>query len=163
MSLLDIIIGCNEVSAKHGVGITQLIEDRLIGLKVRGVYEQPGGAILIKAHEKLEKLVSTRQTNELKATLDQEWAYLTYGAQWYDPCMKAIHAFQDSVNEFVTGTVTVELYKGNVTVVALDSKYSLFDSDLATFDKNPKFNQNSSAGFIELHNLAQKTAYNAHL
>ncbi len=158
----EIIGQANTVGAKHGVGITHLIEDRLVGLKVRGVYEAPGAHILISAHERLEKLVSTRDLNEFKKTIDEKWAYLCYGAKWFEPTMDAIHAFQDSVNRYVTGTVTLRLYKGNCEVVALTSPYSLFDAKLATFDKDMSFNQNASAGFIELYNLAQRTAYNAH-
>jgi argininosuccinate synthase len=161
-SMLEITKETNAIGAKHGVGVVHLIEDRLVGLKVRGVYEQPGGHILITAHKGLEKLVSTRDLNEFKKAIDEKWAYLCYGAKWFDPTMKAIHAFQDSVNENVTGSVKVNLYKGHAEVVAVESPYSLFDADLATFDKSAAFNQNASPGFIELHNLAQKTAYNVH-
>lgn len=160
MSMKDIVYKANETGARHGVGISHLIEDRLVGLKVRGVYEAPGARILISAHDKLEKLVSTRDLNELKKLIDEKWAYLCYGAKWFEPTMAAIHAFQDKVNEKVTGSAKVKLYKGSCEVVAVQSPYSLFNADLATFDKNISFNQNASAGFIELHNLAQKTAYN---
>jgi argininosuccinate synthase len=160
--LSEIIKDCNEVGAKHGVGIFHLIEDRVVGLKVRGVYENPGASILIAAHKKLEYLVSTREENEFKAILDNKWAYMTYGAKWYDPVMYHIHAYMNSQNKKVKGKVKVKLYKGNITVVALESPYSLFDMNLATFDKNPKFNQNASPGFIEIYNMAQKTAYNVY-
>ncbi len=162
MKLSDIIFECNKVGAKHGVGVFHLIEDRLVGLKVRGIYENPGASILIEAHRKLEKLVSTREENELKVFMDTKWSYLTYAARWYDPVMYHIHAFINSQNKKVTGTVKVKLFKGNIDVVALDSKYSLFDENLATFEKNETFNQNASAGFIEIYNLAQKTAYNVY-
>jgi len=162
LSAKAIIEQANAIGAKHGVGITHLIEDRLVGLKVRGVYEAPGARLLITAHKGLEKLVSTRDLNEFKQTIDAKWAYLCYGAKWFEPTMDALHAFQDSVNRFVTGTVTLRLYKGNCDVVALDSPHSLFDAKLATFDKDMSFNQNAAAGFIELYNLAQKTAYSAH-
>ncbi|MFA7653660.1 MAG: argininosuccinate synthase [Candidatus Magasanikbacteria bacterium] len=160
--LSEIIMECNKVGGKHGVGVFNLIEDRLVGLKVRGIYENPAASILIAAHKKLEMLVSTRQENELKAFLDNKWAYLTYAAQWYDPVMYHIHAFQNSQNKKVTGKVKVHLFKGNITTVALDSPYSLFDKNLATFEKNMTFNQNASAGFIEIYNLAQKTAFNVY-
>jgi len=137
-----------------------LIEDRFVGLKVRGVYENPAATILIKAHKTLEQLVSTREENELKWFLDTKWAYLTYAAKWFDPVLKNINSFIDTQNEKVTGEITIILYKWNVTVVSLKSDNSLFDHNLATFDKNADFNQNSSAGFIEIYNLAQKTAYN---
>ncbi len=160
--LADIIHQLNITGGKHGVGIFQLIEDRVVGLKVRGVYENPAASILISAHQKLEMLVSTREENELKHFIDQKWSYLTYAAKWYDPVMYHIHAFTNSHNKKVTGTVKVKLYKGNITVVALDSPNSLFDHNLATFNKNSAFNQNASAGFIEIYNLAQKTAFNLH-
>ncbi|HAZ28923.1 MAG TPA: argininosuccinate synthase [Candidatus Magasanikbacteria bacterium] len=160
--LSDIVKICNAIGAKHGVGVIHLIEDRLVGLKVRGVYEQPGATILIEAHKKLEKLVSTREENELKTILDNKWAYLTYAAKWYDPVMYHIHAYLNSQNKKVTGSVTVKLQKGVATVVSLSSPYSLFNHNLATFNKNPTFNQNASAGFIEIYNMAQKTAYNVY-
>jgi len=147
------------VGAEHGVGVVQLIEDRLVGLKVRGVYENPAAAILIAAHKNLEQLVSTREENELKTFMDTKWAYLTYAAKWFDPVMFHISAFIESQNQKVTGTVKVKLYKGHITVVALESPNTLFDMSLATFDKDMTFNQNASAGFIELWNLAQKTSH----
>lgn len=159
MKLADLVMECNKIGATHGVGIFHLVEDRVVGLKVRGVYENPAASILIEAHRKIEKLVSTREENELKAFIDTKWAYLTYGAKWYDPVMYHIRAFIDDQNRKVTGTVTVRLYKGTITVVALKSRYSLFDQNLATFERNASFNQNASAGFIEIYNLAQKTAH----
>ena len=160
MKLSDIILKLNKVGGKHGVGIFHLIEDRLVGLKVRGVYENPAATILIQAHKKLEQLVSTREENEFKTMIDNKWAYLTYAAKWYDPIMYHFHAYLKSQNKKVSGTVKVKLYKGNTTIVALNSPFSLFDYGLATFNSDYSFNQNASAGFIEIYNLAQKTAYN---
>lgn len=162
LKLSEIVMQCNSIGSKHGVGVFNLIEDRLVGLKVRGIYENPGASILISAHKKLEMLVSTREENELKAFMDNKWAYLTYAAKWYDPVMYHIHAYTANQNKKVTGQVKVKLFKGNITVVALESPYSLFNIDLATFDKNATFNQNASAGFIEIYNLAQKTAFNVY-
>lgn len=162
MKLSNVIFECNKIGSKHGVGVFHLIEDRLVGLKVRGIYENPGASILIEAHKKLEKLVSTREENELKAFIDTKWAYLTYAAKWYEPVMYHIHAFINSQNKKVTGTVKVKLFKGNIDVIALESKYSLFNENLATFEKNATFNQNASAGFIEIYNLTQKTAFNVY-
>jgi len=159
MKLSEIVMECNKIGAKHGVGVFHLIEDRVVGLKVRGVYENPAASILVGAHRKIEQLVSTREENELKTFIDTKWAYLTYGAKWYDPTMYHIRAFINSQNKKVTGSVKVKLYKGNITIVALKSEYSLFDENLATFERNASFNQNASAGFIEIYNLAQKTAY----
>ncbi|MFA6383220.1 MAG: argininosuccinate synthase [Parcubacteria group bacterium] len=162
MKLSELIMQCNKIGGSHGVGVFHLIEDRIVGLKVRGIYENPGASILIAAHKKLEQLVSTREENELKSFIDNKWAYLTYGAKWYDPAMYHIRAYIGSQNKKVTGKVKVKLFKGNITVVALESPYSLFNADLATFEKNATFNQNASAGFIEIYNLAQKTAFNVY-
>ncbi len=162
MKMSELIAACNKIGAKHGVGVFHLIEDRLVGLKVRGIYENPAATMLIEAHRKLEKLVSTREENELKRFIDTKWAYLTYAAKWYDPVMYHIHAFINSQNKKVTGKVTLRLYKGNCTVVALESPYSLFDENLATFERDATFNQNAAAGFIEIYNLAQRTAFNVY-
>lgn len=159
LALCDIIKQCNTIGGRHGVGVTHLIEDRIVGLKVRGVYENPAALLLIAAHKKLELLVSTRLENEFKPIVDNKWSYLTYGAQWYNPIMDNLRAYIYRQNQKVTGTVTVELYKGNITVVALTSPNSLFDANLATFERNASFNQNCSSGFIELYNLPQKCAY----
>ncbi len=160
--LSEIIFDLNKIGGKHGVGVFHLIEDRVVGLKVRGVYENPAASILIEAHKKLEKLVSTREENELKLFIDSKWAYLTYAAKWYDPVMYHIHAYINSHNKKVTGKVQVKLYKGNIDVISQSSPNSLFDHNLATFNRNSAFNQNSSAGFTEIYNLAQKTAFNLH-
>lgn len=159
LPLDQIIAICNKLGAEHGVGVTHLIEDRLVGLKVRGIYENPAATILIEAHTKLEKLVSTREENQFKQLIDTKWSYMLYGAQWFEPTMAHINAYIDSQNEKVSGEVTMKLLKGQATAVALDSPYSLFDHNLATFEKNDSFNQNASAGFIEIYNLPQKTAY----
>lgn len=160
-SLAKIIQELNKLGAKHGVGIMPLIEDRIVGMKVRGVYEEPGAEIIIQAHKNLEKLVSTREENEFKTHIDQKWAYLCYGAKWYHPLMDNLNAYIDYANQKVTGTVKIQLYKGKAMVVALQSPYSLFDENMATFMSGSSFNQNASAGFIELWNLPQKTAYNS--
>jgi len=159
-SLDKIIADCNKIWAKHWVWVFPLIEDRFVGLKVRWVYENPAASILVKAHKNLEQLVSTREENELKWFMDTKWAYLTYAAKWFDPVMKNINSFIDSQNKKVEWEVTVKLYKWNITISNLSSPYSLFDENLATFNKSADFNQNSSAGFIEIYNLSQKTAYN---
>ncbi|MCK4800037.1 argininosuccinate synthase [Candidatus Parcubacteria bacterium] len=160
MSLEKIVKFCSNLGAKHGIGITSLIEDRIIGLKVRGVYEEPGAEILIQAHKNLEKLVSTKEENDFKIIIDNRWAYLTYEAKWYSQLMNHLNAFVESVNKKVTGKVKINVYKGKANVVSLNSPYSLFDKQMATFMKNDLFNQNASAGFIELWNLPQKTSYN---
>ena len=155
----NLIPTVNKIGANNGVGYFHLIEDRLIGLKVRGIYENPAAHILIQAHKNLEQIVSTREENEMKNSLDTKWTYICYAAKYFDPVMDNIRAFTNEQNSKVTGEVTLRLYKGNCEVVALESPNSLFDENLATFNKSADFNQNASAGFIELWNLAQKTAY----
>ena len=133
--LVDIIQELNKTGGKHAVGYFHLIEDRIVGLKVRGIYENPAAHILISAHQDLEQLVSTREENELKYIIDNKWAYLCYGAKYFEPVMDNIRAFIDNQNKKVNGTVKVRLYKGNCEIVALSSPYSLFDENLATFNK----------------------------
>jgi len=159
MPLWKLIMTANSIGANHGVGVFQLIEDRIVGLKVRGVYENPGASILIAAHKKLQYLVSTREENEFSTSIDQKWAYLTYGAKWFDPLMSHLRAYINDQNTKVTGRVSVQLYKGNITVTSLTSPYSLFNHNLATFNRNASFNQNASSGFIELYTLAMRTAH----
>ena len=191
MPLWKLVMTANSIGANHGVGVFQLIEDRIVGLKVRGVYENPGASILIAAHKKLQYLVSTREENEFSTLVDQKWAYLTYGAKWYttylthintitpahtrsilltaslvrlslyrfDPLMSHLRAYINDQNTKVTGRVTVQLFKGNITVTSLTSPYSLFNHNLATFNRNASFNQNASSGFIELYTLAMRTAH----
>lgn len=158
MSLVHLIHSANSIVGQHGVGYTILIEDRLVGLKVRGVYEAPAAHAITLAHYNLEKLVSTQTENELKEFVDSKWAYLCYSAKWQETTMQHLNAYIDSMNQKVSGIVKLKLYKGRADVVSVTSPHSLFDADLATFNKNGKFNQNSSAGFIELYSLAMKTA-----
>jgi len=158
MKLSDLIVTANKIVGKHGVGFVILVEDRLVGLKVRGVYESPAAHVITQAHYNLEKLVSTQTENEMKEIVDKKWAYLCYSAKWHEPTMKHLDSYIDSMNSKVTGKVRVKLHKGRSDVVAVESPFSLFDADLATFNKNGKFNQNSSAGFIEIYSLAMKTA-----
>lgn len=158
LGLVEIIHRLNLLGAEHAVGIAHHIEDRLIGLKVRGLYEAPAAEIIINAHFNLEKYVCTRQENQFKQMVDTKWAYLCYGALWYEPLMEDLNAFIDKVNEKVTGDVTVKLYKGMAEVVAVDTANSIFDEKLATFMKSSAFNQNASAGFIELYTLQMRMA-----
>ena len=157
-SLKDLISTLNKLGSEHGIGITYLIEDRLIGLKVRGIYEQPAAAIITEAHKNLEKLVSTRDQNEFKQLIDQKWSYFCYGAKWHEPLMEALNSSIDKINEKVTGEVSVKLYKGKVTITAVSSPFSLINKNLSTFMKDDLFNQNASAGFIELYTLQQRMA-----
>ncbi len=157
MSLAEIILELNKIAGKHGVGIVYIVEDRLVGVKNRGVYEQPAAHVIIKAHKALEQYVLTRALNEIKEMLDTKWAYLCYGALWYDPAMEAINAFNEKVNERVSGEVTIKLYKGKLDIVAMKSPFAL---SYASFNNNEgyDFNVNASAGFIEIYSLQMRMA-----
>lgn len=158
MKLADLIATLNAIAGAHGVGVVHLVEDRLIGLKDRGVYELPAGHVIISAHKALEQYVSMRELNELKNQMDIKWAYLCYGAKWFDPVMDAINSFNAAVNEKVTGTVTVRLYKGTATVVAMTSPFAMHHASFTT-SGGYRYNVNASAGFIEVYSLQMKLAY----
>jgi len=155
LSLAKLIMKLNVVAGKHGVGVVHLVEDRLVGIKNRGVYELPAGHVIIEAHKALEQYVCTRNLNELKSIVDIKWAYFCYGALWYDPVMDAINAFNDKVNEKVSGVVTIKLYKGSVSIVALESPYALSYSSFTNIE-GYNFNVSASAGFTEIYSLQMK-------
>jgi argininosuccinate synthase len=161
MKLSELIFELNKIGAEHGVGVIHHIEDRVVGLKVRGIYEAPAAEVIIQAHWNLEKYVCTRIENEFKTMIDEKFAYLCYGALWYEPLMEHLQAYIDSVNEKVTGKVKVKLFKGRAEVVAMETPQSLFDEKMATFMKSESFNQNASPGFIELWTLQMKMAKQA--
>lgn len=156
--LTTLIEDLNVVGAKHGIGVTHHIEDRVVGLKVRGVYEAPAAEIIIEAHRNLEKYVSTRAENEFKSIVDTKWAYLCYGALWLEPLMDDLNAYIDKVNDKVTGKVTIRLHKGRAEAVAVETPNTIFEEKLATFNASTAFNQNASPGFIELHTLQMRLA-----
>jgi argininosuccinate synthase len=158
MKLADLILHLNTVGGKHGVGITHHIEDRVIGLKVRGIYEAPAAEIIINAHRNLEKYVCTRMENEFKSEIDTKWAYTCYAGFWYEPLFDDLNAFIDRLNEKVTGKVTLRLYKGVVESVAVVTPNTIFEEKLATFMASTAFNQNASPGFIELFTLQMRLA-----
>ncbi|MBI2596564.1 argininosuccinate synthase [Candidatus Daviesbacteria bacterium] len=156
LSLAKLTIKLNKIAGKHGVGVVYMFEDRLVGVKNGGVYDLPAAHVIILAHKALEKYVSTRNLNEIKEMIDTKWAYLCYGALWFDPAMKAINAFNDFINEKATGEVTVKLFKGKADVVAMASPYGL-DHTSFSLGGYP-FNTNASAGFIEVYSLQMKLA-----
>jgi len=158
LSLVDIIEQLNTRAAKHAIGIVHLLEDRVIGLKVRGIYEAPAAETIITAHKALERFTSTRLENEFKSIVDEKWAYLCYGALWFEPLMDDLNAYIDKVNEKITGKVTVKIYKGHAEVVAVETPNTLYDEKLATFMAGDYFNVNASAGFIEHYTLQMKMA-----
>jgi len=157
MKLAALIMALNKIAGAHGVGVVHLVEDRLIGLKDRGVYELPAGHVIITAHKALEQYISTRELNELKNQLDIKWAYLCYGAKWFDPVMGAINSFNNWVNQKVMGVVTVKLYKGKATVVAMTSPFAMHHASFTT-TSGYHYNVNASAGFIEVYTLQMKLA-----
>jgi len=157
LTLAQLINKLNRIAGKHGVGVVHMFEDRLVGVKNGGVYELPAAHVIIEAHKALEKYVSTRYLNELKSQMDIKWGYLCYGALWYDPIIEAINAFNDFVNQKVTGEIRVKLYKGTATVVTMKSPYGLDHSSFNNLD-GYKFNVNASPGFTEIYSLQMKLA-----
>ena len=143
----------NQLGGKHGVGILDMVENRLVGMKSRGVYETPGGAILYFAHEMLEQLCLDKNTQHMKQKLAVDFADLVYNGLWYTPLREALSAFVDKTQETVTGTVKVKLYKGNITGAGMTSPYSLYDEEIATFGEDAVYDQADSAGFIALYGL----------
>ncbi len=149
-----------EVGCRHGVGIVDHIEDRIVGLKVRDIYEVPAAAILLPAHQELEKLVGTIHQNQFKPNLDQKWAYLVYAGLWWEPLRTDLDAYMNAVNAQVTGTIGLKLFKGSVRVVTRSSPNAVYDADLASFSQSGGlFSQAASPGFIELWSLQSRMAY----
>ena len=160
LGLVELLEKAGEIGARHGVGIVDHIEDRIVGLKVRDLYEVPAAAIVLTAHKELEKLVGTIHQNTFKPRMDEHWAYLVYAGLWYEPLLGDLNAFMDSVNEQVTGEVTLRLFKGSVRPVARRSPNALYDPALAGFgESGGLFSQESSPGFIELWTLQSRMAY----
>ncbi|MFL5782560.1 MAG: argininosuccinate synthase [Thermoleophilaceae bacterium] len=160
LGLVELLERAGELGARHGVGIVDHIEDRIVGLKVRDVYEVPAAALILTAHQELEKLVGTIHQNNFKPGLDRQWAFLVYAGLWYEPLLGDLNAFMDRVNEQVTGTITLKLYKGNAAPVARSSPNALYDPELAGFgESGGLFSQQASPGFIELWSLQSRMAY----
>ena len=160
MGAVELVTKLNELGGANGIGLLDIVENRLVGMKCRGVYETPGGAILYKAHAVLETICLDKETAHYKALVAQKLAELTYNAQWYTPLTKAILAFVDSTQETVTGDVKLKLYKGNMINAGVCSPYSLYDADIATFDEDEVYDQKDSAGFINLYGLPIKVMAN---
>lgn len=156
MGGVELIEYLNEVGGKNGIGINDLVENRLVGMKSRGVYENPAGAILYKAHDVLESLCLDRDTMHYKEVVAHRFAELVYFGQWYTPLREAISAFVDSTQQTVTGDVKLKLYKGNIINAGVTSPYSLYSEDFATFDADEVYNQKDSEGFINLFGLPIK-------
>ena len=146
----------NALGGKHGVGILDMVENRLVGMKCRGVYETPGGAILYHAHDKLEQICLDKLTQHYKQRMALEFADLVYNGLWFSPLRKALSAFVDETQQCVTGSVKLKLYKGNIIDAGMTSPYSLYDADIATFDEDEVYDQSDSQGFVNLYSLPTK-------
>ncbi len=160
MGLVELIERAAEAGCRHGVGIVDHIEDRIVGLKVRDLYEVPAAEIILTAHTELEKLVGTIHQNRFKRSLDEQWAFLVYAGLWYEPLRENLDAYMDSVNEQVTGEIVMRLFKGRAVAVARTSPNALYDEELAGFSQSGGlFSQQASPGFIELWSLQSRMAH----
>ena len=153
MTAKEIILELNKLGGENGIGLLDIVENRLVGMKCRGVYETPGGAILYAAHNYLETITLDKMTMHEKQKLSITFAELVYNGQWYTPLREALTAFVDSTQQTVTGKVKLKLYKGNIIKAGVWSDYSLYSEELATFDEDNVYNQADSAGFINLYGL----------
>lgn len=156
MDAVSIVKQLNAIGGRNGIGIVDMVENRLVGMKARGVYETPGGTILYAAHSKLEEICLDRDTLHYKQNVANRFAELVYYGQWYTPLREALSAFVDSTQQTVTGEVKLKLYKGNIIDAGVTSPYSLYDEEMATFDEDEVYDQNDSAGFINLFGLPIK-------
>jgi argininosuccinate synthase len=160
LEMVELLGRAATIGAHHGVGIVDHIEDRIVGLKVRDIYEVPAAAILLTAHRELEKLVGTIHQNQLKPMLDQRWAYLVYAGLWWEPVREDLDAYMEAANAQVTGVIGLKLYKGSVRPVTRSSPHAVYDAQLATFAQSGGlFSQEAAPGFIELHSLQSRMAW----
>lgn len=156
LSAKEIVEVLNKLGGENGIGILDIVENRLVGMKSRGVYETPGGTILYAAHDKLEEITLDKETRHYKDQVALKFGELVYNGLWYTPLRKALSAFVDSTQETVTGDVTLKLYKGNIIPASVTSDYSLYNAGMATFDEDDCYDQSDSAGFINLFGLPIK-------
>ncbi|MBQ7385461.1 MAG: argininosuccinate synthase [Ruminococcus sp.] len=156
MNATELVSTLNKLGGANGIGLLDIVENRLVGMKCRGVYETPGGAILYKAHSVLESICLDKETAHYKALVAQKLAELCYNAQWFTPLTEAILSFVKTTQRFVTGDVKLKLYKGNMINASVSSPYSLYDPEIATFDEDEVYDQKDSAGFINLYGLPTK-------
>ncbi|MBQ8953432.1 MAG: argininosuccinate synthase, partial [Clostridia bacterium] len=156
LGAVEIVEKLNKLGGENGIGLVDLLENRLVGMKSRGVYETPGGAILYRAHQVLETLCLDRDTQHYKELVANRFAELVYFGQWFSPLREALSAFVTETQKTVTGDVKLKLYKGNIINAGTVSKYSLYDPEIATFDEDHVYNQADAAGFINLFGLPTK-------
>jgi argininosuccinate synthase len=160
LELVELIERAADIGARHGVGIVDHVEDRIVGLKVRDIYEAPAAALILPAHQELERLVCTIHQNQFKPQLDRQWAFLVYAGLWWEPLRGDLDAYMDRVNEQVTGTVGLKLFKGHARVVTRVSPNAVYDASLASFSESGGlFSQSASPGFIELWSLQSRMAW----
>ncbi|HHX53458.1 MAG TPA: argininosuccinate synthase [Clostridiales bacterium] len=153
LGAVELMKKLNKLGGENGIGILDMVENRLVGMKSRGVYETPGGTILYKAHEALETLTLDRDTMHEKQILSHRFAELVYFGRWFTPLREALSAFVDATQETCTGDVKLKLYKGNIILSSTTSPYSLYDAEVATFDQDKVYNQADAGGFINLYGL----------
>ena len=153
---VELLTTLNQIAGKHGIGRVDMVENRLVGMKSRGVYETPGGTILVFAHRELESLVLDGQTLHYKQKIGQDYAELVYYGLWFSPLKRALDAFIEKTQRVVTGSVRLKLYKGNLIVLGRSSPYSLYREDLATFEEDGVYDQTDARGFINLYGLPLK-------
>lgn len=156
MKVSEIITKLNELGGKNGIGIVDIVENRVVGMKSRGVYETPGGTILMEAHQQLEELILDRATYEVKKEMGDKFAQIVYEGKWFTPLREAIQAFIESTQEYVTGEVKFKLYKGNIIKAGTTSKYSLYSESLASFTTGDLYDHHDASGFITLFGLPLK-------
>ena len=156
MKVSEIITVLNELGGKHGIGIVDIVENRVVGMKSRGVYETPGGTILYEAHQQLEELILDRDTYALKADLGNKFAQVVYEGKWFTPLREALQAFIESTQKYVTGEVKFKLYKGNIIKAGTTSPYSLYNESIASFTTGDLYDHHEAEGFINLFGLASK-------
>ena len=156
MGAVELVETLNALGGANGIGLLDIVENRLVGMKCRGVYETPGGAILYKAHSVLESICLDKETSHYKALVAQKLAELVYNAQWFTPLTEAILAFVKTTQKTVTGDVKLKLYKGNMINAGVTSPYSLYDPEIATFDEDDVYDQAEAGGFINLYGLPTK-------
>jgi argininosuccinate synthase len=160
LELVDLLERAAEIGARHGVGIVDHIEDRIVGLKVRDIYEVPAAAIILPAHRELEHLVGTIHQNQFKPQVERQWAYLVYAGLWWEPLRADLDAYIDRVNQQVSGTIGIKLFKGSARVVTRASPNAVYDAALAGFaESGGLFSQTASPGFIELWSLQSRLAW----
>lgn len=156
LSAVELLKKLNEIGGKNGIGIIDIVENRLVGMKSRGVYETPGGTILYEAHEMLESLTLDKDTMHFKSVLSHKYAEIVYNGKWYTTLKQALDKFVEETQQTVTGEVKIKLYKGNIINAGITSPYSLYSEEFATFNEDEVYNQNDATGFINLYGLPLK-------